>query len=288
MGDETTRVTIARNAPSTFFDHYRWRGPRFSGLCLYEYMKLVAVKTMASAISTDIPFLPDHPLHETHIQNYSKRRGAHDYSVALNGSISENQPLEDSVRGGHPQTDSMQNDLALGLLALLVPWERLPPLFAGIDCTAGRYIDHCAEVWESIRLSLPDHLQAVARNMELLRKCKADAKVDATLRREARQAASSVRIVDTDDDDDDEDGGLDDVDDATESNDQCVSLDTLHQAFTIVKGKWAASDRKDADNIPSVSPTPTLLPTLRNSRCRHPTNRGSVRRQISNGSALTP
>lgn len=46
VGDETARVTIARNAPSTFFDHYRWRGPRFSGLCLYEYVKLVVVKTM--------------------------------------------------------------------------------------------------------------------------------------------------------------------------------------------------------------------------------------------------
>jgi hypothetical protein len=61
VGDETARVTIARKAPSTFFEHYRWRGPRFSGLCLYEYMKLVVVKTMASAISTDIPFLPDQP-----------------------------------------------------------------------------------------------------------------------------------------------------------------------------------------------------------------------------------
>jgi hypothetical protein len=67
VGDETVRVTIARKVPSTFFEHYRWRGPRFSGLCLYEYMKLVVVKTIASAISTDISFLPDHPRHETHI-----------------------------------------------------------------------------------------------------------------------------------------------------------------------------------------------------------------------------
>jgi hypothetical protein len=75
----------------------------------------------------------------------------------------------------------MQNDLALALLALLVPWELLPALFAGIDCTAGRYIDHCAKVWESVRSTLEPHLQDVARNVELLRKCKADAKVDATL-----------------------------------------------------------------------------------------------------------
>jgi hypothetical protein len=34
--------------------------------------------------------------------------------------------------------------------------------------------------------------------------------------------------------------------------DQCVSLDTSYQAFSIVKGKWAGSDRRDADNIPSL------------------------------------
>jgi hypothetical protein len=62
-------------------------------------MKLVVVKTMASTISTDIHFLPEH---ETHIQNYSERRGANDSSVTFTSSVSENQPLEDSVRGGHP------------------------------------------------------------------------------------------------------------------------------------------------------------------------------------------
>jgi hypothetical protein len=104
-------------------------------------------------------------------------------------------------------------------------------------------------------LSLPLHLQAVARNIELLHKCKADAQVDRTLRRKARWAASSLQIVDSDEDDDDdgdEDGALDDVDQATESTDECVSLDTLYQAFSIIKGKWADSDRRDADNIPSL------------------------------------
>src|SRR6266404_366076 len=103
--------------------------------------------------------------------------------------------MEDSVRGGHPQTDAMQNDLALGLLALLVPWERLPPMFAGTDCTAGRYIPHCADVWESVRLSVPLHLQAVARNIELLRKCKADAQVDRTLRRVIKYIEMRCRVI---------------------------------------------------------------------------------------------
>jgi hypothetical protein len=56
----------------------------------------------------------------------------------------------------------MQNDLAL---ALLVP----RPLFAGIDLPLDvTSINYCADVWESIKLSV-----------------KADAQVNATLRREA-------------------------------------------------------------------------------------------------------
>ncbi|KAN0085541.1 hypothetical protein V8E54_002008 [Elaphomyces granulatus] len=37
-GEETTRVTIAKKAPTTFFEHYCWRGPSFSGLCLYDFL----------------------------------------------------------------------------------------------------------------------------------------------------------------------------------------------------------------------------------------------------------
>ena len=135
---------MARRAPTTFFEHYFWRGPSFQGLCLYEYLKVVAVKPMGSATGADIPFLPQHPGYETHIQNYSSTRPVNAFSVAFTGSFSDQQALEDSVRG---ETDSMQNELALVLLALLVPWERLPPLFADFDCAAGAYKDHCADIW---------------------------------------------------------------------------------------------------------------------------------------------
>lgn len=68
-------------------------------------------------------------------------------------------------------------------------------------------------------------------NIELLCRCKADAQVDATLRREACQAAS-LQIVDSDPDHDNgEDGGLHDVDEAIESNDQCVDLEYPASSF---------------------------------------------------------
>jgi hypothetical protein len=261
-GDETTRVTIARKAPTTFFDHYFWRGPPFLNLCLYEYMKLVAVKPMRSATDSDTLFLPQHPDYDTLLQNYSSVRPVNTFSIAFTGSFSNQQALEDSVRGGHPETDSMQNDLALILLALLVPWDRLPPLFAEFDCIAGAYQDQCANIWASIVLSLPLHLQDVARNVQLLRKSKADAQVDAALRREARQAASSLQnlISDSDDSDCEDNDNLNNVDELPESSDHGINLDTLYQAFSVIKYKWAESDRQYADNIPCLRGTDDVVP----------------------------
>jgi hypothetical protein len=181
-GEEPARITSARNAPRSIFDHYRWRGPSFAGFSLYEYYKLVTVKPLASSTTMDIPFLLEHPDHERLFQNYIGRKPANTFTVALIGSLSENQSLEDSVRGGHPETESMQNDLALILLALLVPWDQLPPLFARFDCSDQAYKGYCAAIWNEIRLSLPPHIQVVAQNIELLRKSKADAQVDAALR----------------------------------------------------------------------------------------------------------
>ena len=102
--------------------------------------------------------------------------------------------------------------------------------------TSAPRVTSITEVWESVRLSLPLHLQDVARNIELLCKC---------------EAAPSLQIVDNDSDDDNgEDGGLDDVDEAPESNDQCVDLDTLinFSLSSKVSGR-------DADNIPSLRET---------------------------------
>lgn len=101
----------------------------------------------------------------------------------------------------------MQNDLALILLALFIPWEQLHVVFARFNCNELTYKERCAEIWDSIKLSLPAHLQQVARNIELLRKYKADAQVDAALRTNARRSALSDIIPDfySDDSDDDDD-----------------------------------------------------------------------------------
>jgi hypothetical protein len=216
---------------------------------------LVTVKPLASSTTSDVSFLPEHPDYERLFQNYSGRKAANTFTVALIGSLSENQSLEDSVRGGHPETESMQNDLALILLALLVPWDQLPPLFAMFDCSNQAYKSHCAAIWNEIKLTLPLHIQVVAQNIELLQKSKADAQVDAALRKDAYRSAFSQVItedaLDSDNDSDVEDN--DDVIGSSETTDDSISLDTLYMAFSIIKNKWADSDLQDAEDIPSLT-----------------------------------
>ena len=248
QGEEPARVTGAEKAPRSVFDHYHYRGPPFSKFCLYDYVKLVTVLPIRSGTTRDIAFSSEHPDHEELIQRFSERMSPNTYTVALVGSLSENQALEDSVRGGHPETESMRNDLALILLALLVPWDQLPPRFAMFECSDQAYKGHCAEIWNQIEPSLPPHIQDVARNIELLRKSKADAQVDAALRKNARRSALSQDSHEEYSDNDDEDND-DVIQLGGNTDDDSVSLDTLYIAFSAIKDKWASADRQDAGNI---------------------------------------
>ena len=76
---------------------------------------------MTLETTRDIQFLLKHLNYENQVQSYSEKGAMHTYTVALNESLSENQSLENSVCGGHSETKSMQNDLTLILLTLLMP-----------------------------------------------------------------------------------------------------------------------------------------------------------------------
>jgi hypothetical protein len=258
--DESVRISIAKKAPLSLFDHYYWRGPSFVDFCLYEYFTLVTINSMKYATSSDIRFLPEHPNYENQIQSYSEKRPTAIYTVALVGSLSENQVLEDSVRGGHPETKAMQDELALILLALLVPWNQLPTIFTVFECADQAYKEHCAEIWNCIKLTLPRHIQNIAENIELLRKSKADYQVDAALRNQARRSALLPQMTDEEEysDDDNGDESLDDDIEPPETADGSVEPDILRNAFSIVKNRWTDSDYQDAENIPSLFETHSM------------------------------
>jgi hypothetical protein len=249
--DEVARFTGADGRPCNILDHYQFRGPLLLSFCLYEYAKLVTIKRKSLATSEDIPFTPDHPNSERQIQNYSEKTSINTYLVAFIGSLSENQPLEDRIRGGHPETVAMQNDLAEILLALLVPWQLLPPLFLRLQCSLDSYKDHCAGIWLQIKPTLPNHLQDVAQNIELLRKSKEDATIDAILRHNARQSALS-RLHDNSESEDDNGEETDLLVGTEPSADGPIDMETLYQAVSILKRQWAHSDLEEAEKVPSL------------------------------------
>lgn len=41
--------------------------------------------------------------------------------VVLHGNLSKNEELEDTITGGHPETDDCHTDLSLVFLSLFVP-----------------------------------------------------------------------------------------------------------------------------------------------------------------------
>ena len=120
-GDEPARVTTAKKAPPSLFDHYYWHGLQLIEFCLYEYFKLITVKL--NTLTSNIHFLSEHFNYEIHVQSYSEKQPADTFTVILTDSLLKNQALENSVCGDHSETVSMQNDLILILLTLLMSWD---------------------------------------------------------------------------------------------------------------------------------------------------------------------
>ena len=75
---------------------------------------------MKQATINDIQFLPAHFNYEHQIQSFSKWSFADIYIIALIDPLSENQIFKNSVCDNYFKTKSMQNDLVLILLNLLV------------------------------------------------------------------------------------------------------------------------------------------------------------------------
>lgn len=110
-------------------------------------------------------------------------------TVTFNGQLTEFQVAEDTVRGGHPKTTAVINDVAEILLGLFVPWDHLTNLFR-------RYAtkrDACVQVWAAVEPTLAYHSRGFARNIELLRKSKEDCQADAKMWKSANDTADSFR-----------------------------------------------------------------------------------------------
>jgi hypothetical protein len=147
---------------------------------------LVKTKNIRDAIADDMDFDSNHPRHATHVQRLARSQ-SQVATVTFTGQLTEFQTAEDAVPGGHPKTTAIINDISEILLGLFVPWDQLVNLFR-------RYAtqrDTCLQVWMAVEPTLPFHIQAFARNIELLRKSKEDCQADAKLWKSANGAGDS-------------------------------------------------------------------------------------------------
>jgi hypothetical protein len=144
------------------FDDYRYRGPQFDGLCLYDYASLVYKKP---AITTGVPFDGPHP----QLRSYSQflREGTPHVPNLIGRLLFVKLNEEDGEK---------REDLFRMLVGLFLPWKR-----EGIHKPAGIKWE---EYFEEKRNDIPLRLQRCIENLALLHKTAKEVQQD-ILQREA-------------------------------------------------------------------------------------------------------
>src|SRR2546423_1553450 len=110
-GEEECTFQPRDTAPVSRFDNYKWRGPDLADLSFFEYCMLVDVKRRSDATVSDVEFDANHPKSNTHVQRMVRTK-SQVKTVSFNGQFSQYQTQEEGVRGGHPNTAAIKNDLA--------------------------------------------------------------------------------------------------------------------------------------------------------------------------------
>jgi len=193
IAEEQCTFQPGNAAPISRFDNYKWRGPELADLTFFEYCMLVQVKRSDDGTAFDIEFDSKHPKSHTHIQRLA-RFESQIRTVSFNGQLSLYQTEEESIQGGHPVTNAIKNDLAEVLLGFFVPWNRLPFLFQQHAPECGSKQDAYSKIWTIVESTLSPHNRNFAKNFDLLRKSKEDAKVDAALRASLDSFAYDVDV----------------------------------------------------------------------------------------------
>src|SRR5436309_10702404 len=251
--EEQVAIRLNGNFHVSVFDDYRWRGSELKDLCLYEYVKIIRKRATKHRTGGDIDFHVNHPEHGEKTQVICNPESHVTRTVTLVGQLSQYQHDEDRIRGGHPETLAMQNDLAGILLALFVPWNALPSLFndvmsicgdgckANCDQSSHTGLQVCSIVWTRVMDTLPEHVQEFARNIEILRKSKDDVDVDMA---ERTASASAMQIAFNPDLDETEDV----LDDSVQIN-SAVDDNTLHLSYHLIRQCWLREDHVTAASI---------------------------------------
>ncbi|KAH7120149.1 hypothetical protein B0J13DRAFT_166144 [Dactylonectria estremocensis] len=257
-GEEECAFQPKDTAPVSRFDNYRWRGPDLAHLTFFEYCMLVDVKSRSDATTSDVEFDTIHPKSNTHVQRMA-RTESQVKTVSFNGQFSQYQIQEEGVRGGHPNTTAIKNDLAEVQLGFFLPWDQLPALFQQHASEYDTKRDACSRIWDIVEPTLSPHNRNFARNMELLRKSREDAMVDAALRN-----ATAISQDDLDHNIDDMEIANSDLD-AEESQDsprQEFTNEALISAYHSIATSWRKELHAASQRIPFLSSKAHLIQCL--------------------------
>ncbi len=136
-------------------------------------MRIIGIYPQKLAISSDIEFDPSHPKHQSQVQRHFTKPGSQ-AEVKLSGPLFDNDGHGDIISANDPETTEGYNNIAMILLALFMPWDRLQSLFADMDATDDNYSSFCWAIWCLCYPTLDDHVRYYATNVLQMRKSKVD------------------------------------------------------------------------------------------------------------------
>ncbi len=122
--DDFVRLQRQISALPTMFDHYCCRGVRLKKFCLFVYMRVVNIYSRKLANSSNIEFEPSHPKYQTHLQRHFTKT-MNPAEVKLLGPLFDSDSLDNIISADDSRTVEGHKDIAVILLALFVPWDRL-------------------------------------------------------------------------------------------------------------------------------------------------------------------
>ncbi|KAJ5343447.1 uncharacterized protein N7506_003271 [Penicillium brevicompactum] len=197
------------------------------------YCMLVQIRKKQRIRSDHFDFDPSHPKGSACVQHVARAQ-SQIATVTFNGQLTQYQTSEDSIRGGHPMTNAIANDLAEIFLGFFVPWENLRDIFL---CEPHE-TDFFSRVWSSVKPTLAPHIQDFAANIELLRKSKDDCQVDARLRQTNHSAEVFDRHIDHIDSADLDPEDAQDDGSFINPEDERFTAETLIAAYHTVSKTW--------------------------------------------------
>ena len=141
--------------------------------------------------SNDIEFADHHRNAKSYVQRHITK--GKPSLVKLLGRLYDNMDSDDDL--SIDNSNSKNDDIALVLLGLFVPWERLPDYFKESEATESTIPSLCWDIWCKCRPTLDAHVQYYATNLLQMRKSRLEARVAAEARAENNRSDPGENLL---------------------------------------------------------------------------------------------